>query len=64
MVAGGMEQSFTIAMKWYLNNNIRVMWNYRHIIETDQGSIVSNQDTLNKEAAGLNIFTTRVQFNF
>jgi phosphate-selective porin len=51
-------------MNWYLNNNIRVMRNYRHIIETDQGSIVSNQDTLNKEAAGLTIFTTRAQFNF
>lgn len=65
---GGTEQSFTVALNWYLNHNVRLMWDYRHILETDQGKLVANGGaspiSANKEAAGLSMFTMRVQFAF
>ena len=62
---GGVEQSFTAGLNWYLNKNVRLLWSYRHIIETDQGKITPNtNDLVNHEAAGLNMFSTRLQFNF
>ncbi len=60
---GGMEQAISIALNWYLNHNVRVMWNYRHILETDEGS-TDPAGVVNQEAAGLSMFTTRVQFAF
>ena len=53
LISGGEEENFTVGVNWYLNPNIRLMWNYvhaeidRHVFDGD-----------------LNIFQTRLQVTF
>lgn len=55
---GGDESVLTSALNWYLNRNMRIMFEYSRILDTDESTL------LREEAEGLNIFQFRTQYNF
>lgn len=57
-LTGGDETVLTSAINWYLNSNVRLMFELSHILETDGSSL------LRDEAEGLNIFQFRSQYTF
>ena len=57
-ILGGRETAFTAALNWYLFNNLRLMWDYTQILDTD-GSSLARQ-----EAEGMDIYQMRVQITF
>ena len=52
-ILGGEEKNLTVGLNWYLNPNVRVMWNYTH---ADLDSPIYD--------GNLNIFQTRFQLAF
>jgi phosphate-selective porin OprO and OprP len=57
-VLGGRETAFTAALNWYLFNNLRLMWDYTNILDTD-GSSQARRD-----AEGMGIYQMRAQITF
>ncbi len=57
-VVGGRETAFTAGLNWYLFNNLRLMWDYTNILDTD-GSTLAR-----REAEGMNIFQMRAQLTY
>jgi phosphate-selective porin OprO and OprP len=57
-ILGGRETAFTAALNWYLFNNVRLMWDYSHILDTD-GSNAARID-----ADGMDIYQMRAQVTF
>ncbi len=55
---GGDESVLTSALNWYLNNNMRLMFEVSHILDTDESTL------LRDAAEGLNIFQFRTQYTF
>ncbi len=55
LVAGGVEENWTLGANWYLTNNMRLMANYIHG-QTDPGA--------NGQAESVDAFSTRFQINF
>jgi len=55
---GGDETVVTSALNWYLNYNVRLMFEYSRIVDTDGSTL------LRDEAEGLNIFQFRSQYTF
>ena len=55
---GGEESVLTSALNWYLNDNMRVMFEYSRILDTDGSTL------LRDAAEGLNIFQFRTQYTF
>ena len=52
-IAGGEETNYSIGLNWYLNQNVRIGWNYIH-------SRVDGSDT----SAAANIALMRIQIAF
>jgi len=48
----------TSALNWYLNKNIRLMFEHSRILDTDEGN------ALRDAAEGLNIYQFRTQLAF
>ena len=57
-VVGGTEDAATFAANWYINNNVRLMFDWTHIVDTDES------DEVREEAVGLDILQTRVQWTY
>ena len=57
-LTGGDETVLTSAINWYLNPNVRLMFEYSNILETD------GSNTLRDVAEGLGIFQFRSQYTF
>ncbi|MGD9604485.1 MAG: OprO/OprP family phosphate-selective porin [Gammaproteobacteria bacterium] len=55
---GGEEDAFTAALNWYANTNVRLMFDYTHILDTDGST------ALRRAAPGLDIYGMRVQYTF
>ncbi|MBM4205067.1 MAG: hypothetical protein FJ194_13105 [Gammaproteobacteria bacterium] len=55
---GGTESVLTSALNWYLNKNIRLMFEHSRILDTDEGN------ALRDAAEGLNIYQFRTQLAF
>jgi phosphate-selective porin OprO/OprP len=55
---GGAEETLSMSANWYLNNNIRMIFDWTHIVDTDE----SNQVRIG--AVGMDIFWARAQFTF
>lgn len=53
---GGSEKTLTGGLNWYPNRNVRMMFNWTHILETDE----SNEVRL--YAPGMDIFSLRAQY--
>ena len=64
-IYGGEEHQLSTALNWYVNPNVRFMFNWNHILETNVGSGASaSLAATNQEAKGMDVFTLRAQLNF
>lgn len=57
-VVGGEETVLTTALNWYVNDAVRFMAEWSHILDTDRS------DQLRREAEGMEIIQFRSQFTF
>jgi phosphate-selective porin OprO/OprP len=57
-VQGGEEGRLSTSFNWYLNPAVRMMFDFTHVTNADNGSIITNT------ASGTNILTYRMQFAF
>jgi len=55
---GGEEDAFTAALNWYVNTNVRLMFDYTRIIDTD------GTNAVRAAVPGLNVYQMRVQYTF
>jgi phosphate-selective porin OprO/OprP len=56
-ILGGMEENYTVGLNWYLNENVRIMWNYVHAdVEDVLGNLGVDEN--------LDIFLMRFQVDF
>jgi phosphate-selective porin OprO/OprP len=55
---GGEEDAFSAALNWYVNTNVRLMFDYTRILDTDESNPVRTA------VPGLNIYQMRVQYTF
>ncbi|NOQ63643.1 MAG: porin [Methyloprofundus sp.] len=61
-IVGGEETAFTLALNWYLNNNIRVMADYRYAFDVDDSAVLyTDGRDVNH---GIHGFTLRTQLTF
>lgn len=58
LFVGGQEDAMTAALNWYVNTNVRLMFDYTRIIDTDESNAVR------QAAEGLNVYQMRVQYTF
>lgn len=63
-VRGGKEQIFTVGLNWYLNPNIRLMFDWSHVLDITHALGVDRVPGADAEADGLNIFQVRTQLAF
>jgi phosphate-selective porin OprO/OprP len=57
-VVGGTEDTLSFDVNWYMNNNVRLMFDWTHILDTDESNEVR------REAVGLDILQTRLQWTY
>lgn len=57
-IVGGEETVLTSALNWYVNDAVRFMFEWSHILDTDRSS------QLRREAEGMEIIQFRSQFTF
>ena len=60
-IAGGSESAVTVALNWYLNQNIRFMADYRRVLEIKNSPIMTSTG---KAPDDLDMFTLRTQWAF
>lgn len=60
-VIGGREQAISTDLIWSLNFNVRLMFDWTHIVKTEGPAW---NGTVNSSAEGLNVVTARAQFAF
>jgi len=58
-IVGGTEKSFTVGANWYLNQNVRLMADYRTAFDVSERTEHAGQDL-----TGIHAFTGRVQVTF
>jgi len=58
-IVGGTEKSFTVGANWYLNQNVRLMADYRSAFDVSERTDHAGQDL-----TGIHAFTGRVQLTF
>ena len=61
-VQGGGEKAVTVALNWYLNENVRLMADYRTAFDVDKSARFANEDQGDLES--IDIFTLRTQWAF
>ena len=57
-VVGGTQDAVTGAVNWYINNNVRLMFDWTHIVDTD------GSNEVRREAQGMDILQTRAQWTY
>ncbi len=57
-IQGGEEDVFSLGLNWYYSANLRLMLNWNHVLDADEGALSLG------DADGLNIFGFRAQLNF
>ena len=62
-VRGGEEQALTSSLNWYANDNLRLMFNYTDIVDTDRARGLPS-GSAGYEAEGMSVFTVRGQVTF
>lgn len=55
---GGTEDVVNAGLNWYPNRNIRFLFDWTHILDTDESN------TVRLFAPGMNVYTVRAQFNY
>lgn len=55
---GGSEKALTAGANWYVNDNVRMLLDWTHIVETDASNAIR------EGAEGMDIFRARAQFTF
>lgn len=55
---GGESNVFTTALNWYINSNVRLMFDYSRVIDTDAST------ALRDAVQGLNVYQVRAQYTF
>jgi len=69
-IIGGTEKAFTVAANWYLNQNIRLIADYRTAFDvserilTDKDSDGNSRSKRMSEADNVHAFTARIQLTF
>ena len=61
---GGSQETTSLAANWYINNNVRLMFDWTHILETDGLGLTAARAAVNEEAEGLDIIQTRAQWTY
>lgn len=61
-IVGGKETALTLALNWYLNNNIRLMADYRYAFDIQDSAFVNADGSI--PDTGLHGFTLRTQLTF
>ncbi len=62
-IRGGKAQDFSVALNWYLNPNIRLMFDWTHVLSNTQHGLNKSAST-SGEAEDLDIFQVRTQLTF
>lgn len=57
-VHGGTETTVNASVNWYPNNNIRLLFDWTHVLKTDGAT------NLRAQAEGMDVFTLRAQYMF
>lgn len=57
-LTGGSIDTAEVGANWYMNNNIRFMLNWQHVLDTDESS------EIREVATGMDVFTLRAQYNY
>lgn len=55
---GGSEERVTGGLNWYPNSNVRFMFDWTHVLDTDESN------TVRRYAPGMDIYTLRAQYNW
>lgn len=55
---GGTEDVLNAGLNWYPNRNIRFLFDWTHILDTDESN------TVRLYAPGMNVYTVRAQYNY
>lgn len=61
---GGSQDTTSLALNWYMNNNVRLMFDWTHILETDGLGQTVATAAVNAEAEGMDILQTRFQWTY
>ncbi len=57
-LAGGEEETFSFGGNWYLNPNVRMLFHWTRILDTDESNAIR------ADAEGIDIFAVRAQYTF
>ncbi|MDC0598339.1 OprO/OprP family phosphate-selective porin [Gammaproteobacteria bacterium] len=55
---GGSEEVLTAALNWYVNRDVRFMFDWKHILDTDESNLIRSN------APGMDVFSLRAQYNY
>ena len=55
---GGTEDVVSVGVNWYLSRNMRYLFDWTHIVDTDESN------TVRMSAPGMDIFRVRAQYNY
>jgi phosphate-selective porin OprO/OprP len=61
---GGSQDTTSLALNWYMNNNVRMMFDWTHILETDGLGQTAARAAVNAEAEGIDVLQTRFQWTY
>ncbi len=61
-IIGGSEKAVTLALNWYLNQNVRLMADYRRAFDVENSAILAAENSGDLE--GVNTFSLRGQWAF
>lgn len=55
---GGTEDVVNVGLNWYLNRNMRYLFDWTHVLDTDESN------TVRQYAPGMDLFRVRAQYNY
>jgi phosphate-selective porin OprO/OprP len=61
---GGSQDTTSLALNWYINNNVRIMFDWTYILETDGLGQTAALARVNEEAEGIDVLQTRFQWTY
>ena len=55
---GGQVEEFNAGVNWYLNRNMRLMFDWMHVLDTDESNLIRSA------VPGMDVVTVRAQYNY